>query len=317
MSNAQWTKRTDVDQLVEGVNVFRNPRNKFVVMEVHYTADPRKRSLAWKQREQIGVSPSDWAREYELSWVVRAGRLVYVTKDGPLFDRNRHVFGPNSVRGDVEIPQDGRLIVGIDTGPTATRQGASFNILQPSLRTWTVDEAFADRSGVGEFMDLITSKLEFWLPYSQQEPLFVVDPTAIETDSKIELMYCVDVMRAYGLTNIIAGERSWTKRRKEVEDLLSSHPGPLPMYNVHERCHMHVDGFEGGYHHKALSPAMGGGFSALPVKNEYSEIHDGLQYAISRKEVAFQKVVVSQPTARIRSYGVQGRFRNVNGLRSA
>lgn len=60
---AQFTKRGDVDELVPGLVAFRNPNNKFVILELHYSADPGKRSAAWKQMESIGVTASDWARE--------------------------------------------------------------------------------------------------------------------------------------------------------------------------------------------------------------------------------------------------------------
>ena len=300
---AQYTKRTDVEQIAYGVHCFHNPTNKFYVMEVHYSADPKKRSFAWRQNESRGITPSDWAREYELSWVVRTGRPVY----NNLFDRSRHMFGPRTPRGDVELPTDARLVIGVDTGPTATRMGASFNLFQPSGVKWTIDEVFCEQASVAEFMDQVTAKLEIWLSLSLGEPLVVVDPTAIETDSKIELRACVDIMRLYVPYPIVSGERSWTTRRKMVEDELTVHRGPLPRYNVHERCTMHVDGFEGGYQLKALSASMGGGFSATPVKNAYSEIHDSLQYAVSKREGLFTKIETFDTTKRIASYGIGGR----------
>ena len=41
---AQFTKRAGVDELVPGLIAFRNPHNKFVILELHYSADPAKRS---------------------------------------------------------------------------------------------------------------------------------------------------------------------------------------------------------------------------------------------------------------------------------
>lgn len=298
---AQFTKRGGVDELVPGFIAFRNPRNKFVVLELHYSADPAKQSQAWREMESVGVTPSDWAREYELSWVLRSGRAVY----NNLFDRSRHMFGPRSLRGDVPLPTDGRLVVGYDMGPTATRMGATFHIFQPSGYKWTIDEAFVDRAGVSEFMDMCCAKLDVWRELSVVTPLHVVDPVAIDTLSAIELRACVDVMRSYGIEPV-PGERSWTTRRKMVEDELEVHRGPLPRYNVHERCVMTIDGFEGGYHHKALSASMGGGYSALPVKNAYSEIHDSIQYAISMRKDAFLKVVPFDTSRRVASYAVGG-----------
>ena len=246
--------------------------------------------------ESVGVTASDWAREYELSWVIRSGRAVY----NNLFDRARHMFGPRSVRGDVPLPTDARLVVGYDMGPTATRMGATFHLFQPSGYKWTIDEAFVDRAGVAEFMDECCAKLEdlAWALRARASSRRR-SSCAIDTVSAIELRACVDVMRSYGIEPV-PGERSWTLRRKMVEDELEVHRGPLPRYNVHERCLMTVDGFEGGYHHKLLSASMGGGYAALPVKNAYSEIHDSIQYAVSQR--ARGVVQISKPFDSTQAY---------------
>lgn len=266
--------------LMEGLQFFRNPKNGFSVLTLHYNADPAKRSPAWKEKESIGIGSTDWAREYELSWVVKVGRSVYTD-----FARNFHTFGPSTPRGDVKLPDDARLVIGHDLGPTASRMAASFNLFERGVpRRWTIDEVFCERGSVDEYLDQVEHLLVRWDRWP--EPLHVVDPTAIENISRIEERVCADLMRMRGMSPI-PGERSFIRRRKAVEDILRQQQHGAFLYNVHERCTMHIEGFEGGYHYPEVSPARGGGFGAIPVKNGFSDIHDALQYAHSVADIVF------------------------------
>jgi hypothetical protein len=268
-------KLTDArSQIVQGLTFYKNQKNGFSVLELHYSADPAKRSTAWRERESIGIGSTDWDREYELSWVVKTGRPVYTD-----FSHSYHRFGPSTIRGDVTLSDDSILVIGHDLGPTANRMAASFNIFERTTnRRWTVDEVYCEKASVDEYLDIVEHTLLRWRRWPS--PIHVVDPTAIENISRIEEKACADLMRLrFG--EPIAGERSFIKRRKSVEDVLTSFHAGVPSYNVHERCTMHIEGFEGGYHYKQLPASTGGGYSATPVKNGFSDIHDALQYAFS------------------------------------
>ena len=273
--NTQVNEKDTREQLVQGLTYYKNGTNGFAVLELHYTADPAKRSAAWREREKVGIGSVDWDREYELSWVIKAGRSVYTD-----FSHSMHRFGPSTIRGDVNLPGDDAIfVIGHDLGPTANRMAASFNLFEKSYpRVWTIDEVYCEKATVDEYLDIVEHTL---LKYRRYEfPIHVVDPTAIENMSRIEEKACADLMRLrFG--EPIAGERSFVKRRKSVEDLLSDFRKAVPSYNVHERCTMHIEGFEGGYYYKQLPAATGGGYSATPVKNGFSDIHDALQYAAS------------------------------------
>lgn len=60
-----------------GVTEWTNTRNGIHVVEVHYTADPRKRSPEWKAEAQRGMPARGWAREMEISWDVPEGSPVF------------------------------------------------------------------------------------------------------------------------------------------------------------------------------------------------------------------------------------------------
>jgi hypothetical protein len=261
-------------ELVEGLIFYKNHGNGFSVLELHYRADPSKRSTAWRERERIGIGVIDWEREYELSWVVKVGRPVYMD-----FSHSLHRFGPSTLRGDVALPDDAIMIIGHDLGPTANRMAASFTLFEKTAdRAWVVDEVYCEKATVDEYLDIVEHTMIKWRRWPF--PIHVVDPTAIENISRIEEKACADLMRLrFG--EPVPGERSFVKRRKAVEDLLTSFRSGVPSLSIHERCTMHIEGFEGGYHYKQLPASTGGGYSATPVKNGFSDIHDALQYAAS------------------------------------
>ena len=68
---------TETGELATGLKFHRNVRNKFLVLLLHYTADPLKRTTTWKTKAREGVLlESDWQQEYELNWTVRSGTLA-------------------------------------------------------------------------------------------------------------------------------------------------------------------------------------------------------------------------------------------------
>jgi len=69
-----------------GVTEWRNARNGFFVLRLHYTADPTKRAGEWKKKTSEGLSLRAWQREYEISWSSPEGEPVV-----PEFDPNLHV----------------------------------------------------------------------------------------------------------------------------------------------------------------------------------------------------------------------------------
>lgn len=77
----------DVSQkeAIRGLKVWKNPKNKFTVAMLHYTADeardPERQGEEWFKNERAGVPLADWNKEYEIDFSSRAGKLIY----GPEF----------------------------------------------------------------------------------------------------------------------------------------------------------------------------------------------------------------------------------------
>ncbi len=84
--------RTRDHGILAGVRVWKNPRNKFTVFRLHYSADPRKdpkteKGAKWFDVTRSSVaSESAWQQEYEINFDVSTGRNVF-----PQFRETYHV----------------------------------------------------------------------------------------------------------------------------------------------------------------------------------------------------------------------------------
>lgn len=90
--------RSTATQPLPGITAWTNPRNGVRVVEVHYTADPDKRTDAWKKQAQQGMPPRGWSREMEISWEVPAGEPVFPE------------YIPAEMRRDAPCNPDARLL---------------------------------------------------------------------------------------------------------------------------------------------------------------------------------------------------------------
>lgn len=61
-----------------GLQEWRNKKNGFYVIRAHYLADPKKRSLEWKEQQSRGLSKNDWNREYEIDFASFTGKPVFL-----------------------------------------------------------------------------------------------------------------------------------------------------------------------------------------------------------------------------------------------
>lgn len=62
---------------MEGVELWRNPKNRFLIFQLHYTANPLKRDPNWKDKVKSGLSRAKFMQEYEIAWDAYLGKPVY------------------------------------------------------------------------------------------------------------------------------------------------------------------------------------------------------------------------------------------------
>jgi len=62
---------------LEGIELWKNPKNKFTVFQIHYTANQFKQSEEWKKHTSANLSRKRWMQEYEISWEAQSGKPIY------------------------------------------------------------------------------------------------------------------------------------------------------------------------------------------------------------------------------------------------
>lgn len=61
----------------EGLDIWKNEHNRFVICRLHYSADPAKRSEEWLAESKAGMSQARHAKEYEIQWDALDGQKVF------------------------------------------------------------------------------------------------------------------------------------------------------------------------------------------------------------------------------------------------
>lgn len=104
-----------------GLQIRRNDKNGFVVVTLHYTADPRKRGPAWRKEAAQGLSPAKFEQEYEISYTAMMGEKVFPQ----IKSRRGEIVFRNGPYIDDEWPRDLPMWGGFDYG---ARNPSSFHV---------------------------------------------------------------------------------------------------------------------------------------------------------------------------------------------
>lgn len=250
---------------LQGVRVWKNDKNKFLVFELHYTADPSKRSEIFLDAVKSGLPIQKFLQEYEIQWDTYQGMPVYQD-----FNKDLH---------KVEIepyPEKGLpLLLGWDFGLTPA---CIIGQLQDE-RLVIIKELTAFNMGIQRFASLVRSDIALNYPFWSDVPRTTkswIDPSGYfkkDTDEST----CAEYLIKAGFSDVAAGPVGWEERRTAVEHFLTKHTRTGPGLTIcAETASVTVRGFEGGYHYP--ENAVYKVDDQKPVKNEFSHPHDALQY---------------------------------------
>lgn len=250
---------------LEGVTFRRNPRNGFAVMEVHFTADPSKRSAEWIKESKRGMPSQEWAREFDLVWVVHSGQPVFID-----FTRETNVY-----EDDISPEKGVPLVRGWDFGLTP-----SCTILQyVGGRVNILDELYVEDMSIIQFAPIVFEHCNLYHPGNRW--VDYCDPSGFqrkETDERT----CAQVLMATGNISVRPGVMGIEKRLQAVEYYIAKNIGGRPAFMVNPSCSWTIDAFVGGYHFPEKRTASTKKQKRIPTKNEHSHIMDAIQYAVSR-----------------------------------
>lgn len=282
----------------EGVEVWRNAKNAFVIIQLHYTADKEKYSDAVIKQKKGSMPYHQWMQEYEISWETKVGKPVFP-------DWSKRVHGEtDEILPDVGLP----LILSLDQG---LRPAALVSQYQEGI--WVcLKEYTAENMGAERFSEYIIGQLrkDFrdWRNL-KEDFLTFIDPTAFNRRDVDERTYAMVFGQYF---KIQPGANGWEERRRSVEILLTSMKHGLPGIIVNiANCPVLVRGFDGAYHYPERyfekEPDK-----IRPEKNFESNIHDALQYGVSGFMRMYNKT--SRPSIGIPGFKFGG---ETNGTRNS
>jgi hypothetical protein len=256
--------KVDDHQMMTGMRCWHNQKNKFTVLELHYTADPQKRHDSFRESIKNQMPLVEYLREYELHWDTFTGFPVY-----PEFSK-LHITNeePHPMAG---LP----MLVGVDFGLTPAAVLAQYQ----EDRLIVFEELVEVNMGSDRFAAKLAAHIK--LKYRtksdlKKDWLCFIDPAGLQKNQKDETS-CAQSLMDVGFVTA-PGPILWEARRKGVVHFLKTMTSQGPALQVYGRgCPVLVKGFEGGYHYaeKAveIEPTQ-----LRPLKNAYSHPHDAFQY---------------------------------------
>lgn len=250
-----------------GIEIYKNEKNRFIVFQIHYSANPRKTDPEYIASVKAGMPIRQFMQEYELQWDSFEGQPVYAD-----WDKNLH-GSKEDLCAEVGLP----LFRGWDFGLTpacliAQMQGDQLVILR---------EITAINMGAQRFKELVVRECKQHYPaWHDQEKhwIDVVDPSGFfrkDTDENT----CAKILSAApNKIKPLPGQVTWEERRTAVEHFLTRHTKKGPCFKVDmAKCPILTRGFNGGYRYdeKAFDIEPN---KPRPLKDEHSHIQDALQY---------------------------------------
>lgn len=254
---------------MEGVTVWKNPKNGFFVVDLHYTANPEKRSAEFREAVRASMPIRRYRMEYEKNWETFEGKSVYED-----FNEQLHLT-PSRPQMHVGLP----LLLGWDSSGLTP---AVIIAQMQEDRLVIFREIIGDGMGAVRFVPMIKEQLN--LLYGINEPATQVisffDPAGFKRNEITEQTY-LQTMNKEGFTQTRQGAMTWNARVDSVTEWLvglSGGKGKLQIYAPD--CPVLVAGFKGGYRYPEstieVEPDKG-----RAVKDGHSHPHDALQYLCS------------------------------------
>lgn len=245
---------------LEGILIKRNAKNKFVVFQLHYTADPSKRNSEELDAIKASMPIAQWKQEFEINWDSFAGMPVYQD-----FAANRHISATKP-EAEIGLP----LLRGWDFGLTpacviAQMQGTKLVVLREYVDFNMGAEQFCQKYLPLMYQEFPHTK---WLDFA--------DPAGVAKAQSDERA-CFEVLGGFGL-QVIPGPVPFEERKQGVEWFLTRKTREGECFEIYEETSPTlVRGFKGGYRYpekaKDIEPEK-----LRPLKDAHSHPHDALQY---------------------------------------
>ena len=229
-------------ELMPGLHLKHNAKNKFSVLRLHYTANPDKnpatgRGKSWFDRVREGKAQNQWLREYEIDFLSHVGKRVC-----PDFEPRIHIR-------EIEPHPDFPIYRGWDPGIRASAcvvgQVVDYEKGRPQLRIFREYPFF--EAAFQELVRRVMADCEEHYP--KKRFWDDIDIAALQR-GQAKGAAPIDILGEFGVSPRHMKSKP-TDRAILLNHLLVSrtHEGQ-PCFQIDPRCHRTIAGFRGLYRFK-------------------------------------------------------------------
>ncbi len=178
-----------------GLRITKNLSNNFCVVTLHYTADPAKRSPAWKKEATQGMIPEKFAREYEIDYTAVMGAKVFPE----VVSRKAEIVVPEPYP---DFGPDQRYWGGFDYGARNPSSFHVYTLVDGVL--YSVWELFKPCKNVAQFAEEMKR-----FPYWHKIRYIAADPKIWARDQQhaTGLVSIQDLFMQAGVLNLVKGSQ--------------------------------------------------------------------------------------------------------------
>ena len=207
----------------------------------------------------------DWVK------VFIQGEYGMVSKGKPVYPEYNDSF--HCSKRDIETVRGMPILLSFDYGRTP-----ACVILQmsPTGQVRVLREFVAQGMGLQTFLPEVI-RPALMRDFRGMDVIVTGDPSGSYGNEANELT-CETILRDNGFNYLPAVTNKPTARIESVVKFLVSNVEGRPGFQINPDCVVLREGFSSGYHYRKIKTASGIRFSDAPEKNDFSHIHDALQY---------------------------------------
>ena len=230
-------------ELIPGLHLRHNPKNRFAVLRLHYTSDPDKnpateRGKQWYDIVRQGKAENQWLREYEIDFLSHVGKRVC-----PDFKPEVHI------RNNLEPHPDFPIYRGWDPGIRASAcvvgQIVGAESGRPQVRVFREYPFF--EAAFQELARRVVADCE--KHYPKRQFWDDIDVAALQR-GQARGAAPIDILGEFGISPRHMKSKP-TDRAILLNHLLVSHTKKAePCFLIHPRCHRTISAFRGLYRFK-------------------------------------------------------------------
>lgn len=214
-----------------GLRIVKNDINGFAVATLHHTADPSKRGDAWRREAAQGMTPEQFAREFDIDYTAVMGSKVF-----PEMATSRKAI----VCAPVEFPTDQRFWAGFDYGPRNPSSFHVYTMFQDIL--YSCWELYEPCKNVPEFVSKLRG-CPFWgnIRYIAADPS-IWAPTQQQREGSLTSIH--KLLWDEGVRNLLKGRNDPSAEQAWIAMVRKHWNQDEPTFRIFDTCPSQIHEFE-------------------------------------------------------------------------